>query len=279
MPPFHRWSDEMGAVAAILDRANPSGRYRVEGRTFELATREDCEGALRDAGALRPDEPLAENAEVVAATQAHWHAAGYNACEFAVFLSARRAEYGWETYVLGTSDITKADEEALAMVVRQRIEAPEVEVISVLMPQITTVRALGELVSRLGDLPDWRLRDEGVEEDEELGRVVRIGLDVDVGLGQWSELLGFGPFAPLAHTRRAPFCELAIRAKPPNRPRRDQRTFMAQIHVDIDAPMFGEWWHRTELARAEHLGPQHDARGKARVTVVIPESEWRTQRS
>jgi hypothetical protein len=269
----------MGEVAAVLDRALPSGRHRREGRTFEIATREDYEHALRDAGVLRPHEPLAANPEVAAATQAHWHAAGYNACEFAVFLSERRAEYGWETYVFDGSDSGNAHAEALAVVVGQRVEAPEVEVVSVLMPQITTVRAVGELVSRLGDLPDWRLRDEGDEEDKELGRVVRIGLDVDVGLGQWSEVLGFGPFAPLAYTRRAPLCELAIRAKPPNRPRRDQRTFMAQIQVDIDAPTFGEWWHRTELARVERLGPQHDARGKARVTVVIPETEWRTQRS
>ena len=118
-----------------------------------------------------------------------------------------------------------------------------------------------------------------LEDDPELGRLVRLGLRVTVEFGYSSEVLGFGPYAGLAYSRQAPFTEVAIRAKPPRKPRRDKRAFMA--HVDIfpplDNPEMKEWWDQTEENRRRRLGVGHDARGKARVVFALPEQDWRRE--
>lgn len=38
-----------------------------------------------------------------------------------------------------------------------------------------------------------------------------------------------------------------------------------------------DWWDRTERSRAQRLGAEHDARGKARVVFALPEQDWRRE--
>ena len=270
------WEGEIADVADALDLVRHSVSYETDrGLRFAMPGRADYERALRDAGVLGADESIDSRPELVGTVQAHWHAGGHNACVFAEFLSARRREGGWETYVLAEGDGAEEDGAALDALVRPRLQAPEVEVVSVILPHIGDIRRFAGLARHLGGLPDWRLRDEEAGEHPELGPVRRLELAVDVGLDHFSEVLGFGPLEPLAYTRRAPFCELAIRAKPPRRPRRDGRAYMAHIEVDLDKPEFGEWWRRTEEQRAARLGELHDRWGKARVTLAVPEDDWR----
>lgn len=270
------WKGEIDDVAGVLDNVARSSSYETDrGLRFAIPARADYERALRDAAFLGDEEELAGRPELAAAAQAHWHAGGHNACVFAEFLSARRREGGWETYVLTDCGSGSEDANALDALVRPRLQAPEVEVVSVLLPHVGGIRRFAEVVRHLGELPDWRLRDDQAGEHPELGPVRRLELAVDVGLDHFSEVLGFGPWEPMAYTRRAPFCELAIRAKPPRRPRRDARAYMAHIEVDLDQPEFGEWWRRTEEQRAARLGDLHDRWGKARVTLTVPEDDWR----
>lgn len=276
MTGFFRWTDEPSDFSDALAGMHASGRYGVEGRTFEIPTREDYELALTAAGAISRDDRIVDHPELAAAAQAHWHAGGNNGCVFATALSARRVDSGWETYVLQRPvDDPAAAADAIDALCRPRIAAPEVEVVSVVMPALDDADALASLLWRLSELEDWSVGERGVEDVDGIGNVVLIGVRAKVELGHWAEVLGFGRFAGQGNTRLAPFTELAIRAKEPSRPRRNQRAYMADIEMDLDNVEFGRWWHDTERQRAERLGAAQDARAKARVTFALEQAAWK----
>jgi hypothetical protein len=232
-----------------------------------VATRADYESALRATGDLPGGASLKDRPDLIAAVQAHWHAVGNNGCRFAMHLSERRERFGWETWVIGDRGGLAGTADAIATRTRQRLPPVEVDILSFVLPHIATSQALGDVVRSLGQREDWKLHEKAdlSDDDAEL-----LCLSVRVELGHWSEILGFGHGAPLAYTRRAPFTELAIRAKaPPRMARRDHRAYMADVPLDADTRTFGEWWKETERRRAERLGDEHNARGKARVTTVV----------
>lgn len=274
----HTWIGET-AYHAALSAVRPSGEHRVLGQRFAIPNASDYEAALREAGALPIDRPLAAEPPLVAAAQAHWHADGNSACVFASHMSAFRDENGWETIVLAPRGTPAADAEALAVLVMPRLLAPEVEVVSVLLPHLVALGDLAALIGRLEQLPAWSLTDEGEEDDPEHGRVVRLGVRVEVEFGFLSEVLGFGPFSVFGATRRAPFSELAIRAKPPTKRPRDRRAFVAHYKIpgltNYDTSV---WWQQTKSNRTARLGPDHDERAKARVTVALPKAMWTEER-
>lgn len=276
---WFEWTGEVSEYAAALATVTPSRRLAVDGVDFVVPTRADYERALREAGVLGDGEGWPQRPDLVAAVQAHWHADGHDPCVFAQHMSARRDAHGWETFVLVDHGSASADADALDALCARRLSAPEAEVVSVLVPHGESPAYLVGVLARLAALDAWEVCDEGCEDDPALGRLVRLGLRVTVEFGYSSEVLGFGSYAGLAYSRQAPFTELAIRAKPPRKPRRDKRAFMA--HVDIfpplDNPDMKEWWDRTEENRRRRLGLGHDARGKARVVFALPEQAWRRE--
>lgn len=275
----HQWTGEPDEYADTLADLTPTACYQTEGQSFEVPTREDYHVALRDAGALRAGETIAFHAELTAAVQAHWHAGGHNACVFAADLSGTRAQSGWETHVLEYREdwggvAAQEIAEAIAELCRPRLLDPAVEVVSAILPQLEDELALAGVVWHLGSLPDWDLRELGIVEVTDLGEVVLLGVRAKVELDHWAEILGFGRFPGQANTRLAPFTELAIRAKEPARPRSNRRAYMADIEMDLDKIEFGQWWHETVRQRAERLGAEQDARGKARVTYALDRAAW-----
>jgi hypothetical protein len=268
------WTGELAPFADLFARIEPSGTYRsvlrdVE-RDFAVATRQDYETALQKEGRLGDDAALADAPHLVAAVQAHWHAAGNTGCRFAMYLSEHRARFGWESWVMGDRDGAVAYAGAIDERVRERLEPAEVDVISLLLPYVEDPEELGDIVRALGELENWKVSDQGQESDPQHGDLQLLGLSLAIELEHWSEVLGFGPAAPLANTRRAPFTELAIRAKAPARPRvSNHRAYMADIEVDLERDTMKAWWSETEQRRAERLGDDHEARGKARVTTVV----------
>jgi hypothetical protein len=224
---------------------------------------------------LGEGEHIVAQPELVAAAQAHWHADGNNACVFAAHMSAARELNGWETYVLADRGDARADAEALHALWSGRVLAPEAEVVSVLLPHGDPASYLAGLLRRLSELPSWSVSDHGQEDDPLFGTLQRVGLHVTVEFDFASEVLGFGPYAALGYTRRAPFTELAIRAKPPRKRRRDLRAFMAQVEIPgLEQDEFGLWWTQTKANRAARLGSEHDERAKARVTFALPTDTW-----
>jgi hypothetical protein len=249
-------SDHADALESLVVADSYVGRNGAE---YALPARDAYEEAMRFGGVLGPDVDLCDEPTLAAVAQAHWHAAGPNACEFARYMSAVRAEHGWMTVIM--SDLTEprsiADE--ISTQVSPRVEDPDVEVVSILLPQLDDERILAKVIARLGWMADWELREEGIDEDAARGPVVRLGLRLAVEFDHWSEVLAG---------------EFAIRAKAPERRRRDQRAFMAHIPVDLDKPEFGEWWDRTRADRHRRLPAEQDLRGKAKVTFAISRGAW-----
>lgn len=263
------WDGEVGSYAQILERVVPSGVYSatLDGvtRDFAIASRSDYEAALRAGSRLESDMSLDHEPELVAAVQAHWHASGSNGCRFAMYLSEHRERFGWETWVMASRDTAAGTAEAIAKLALERIDDVAVDVLSFVLPHVNTPAVLGEISGCLGDRDGWRLAQGRDATDD---TIELLGLSVGIDLGFWSEILGFGQGEPLAYTRRAPFTELAIRAKPPRTARTNKRAFMADVPLD-DSVAFGQWGKETKRARAQRLGNDHDARGKAKWTTVV----------
>ena len=276
----YEWIKELASYTDALALLRATSSYVVDGMTFKLPTRKDYETALVRSSTLRAGEALRDQAELVAAVQAHWHAEGHNACVFAAELSNRRLESGWKTYVVSYPEETlKPDsaDEIAAMITelcRPSIADAEIEVVSVILPRLEVSSALARLLHSLGRLPEWCLRERGIENVAGIGETVLIGLRAKVELGHWAEVLGFGASRGQGNTRLAPFTELAIRVKEPPRPRRNQRAYMADIEMNIEKAQFGDWWHTTKRQRAERLGVDQDARAKARVTFAVARTVW-----
>jgi hypothetical protein len=274
LPTVYQWSGEVADIAEILEVGTPTLRYSGNGGDFEVFSRQDYESAFKEQGALTGTEQLATNPALLAAAQAHWHSSGANACTFAAYLSDRRGEFGWETYVLGGEVDARDLAATISALAQARLPDPEVEVLSVLLPDLSEEAELAALLARLSRLADWEIVETGTEEDPKLGDLVRLGLRAAVEFNHWAEILGFGQFASQPNTRLAPFTELAIRAKPPDRPRRNHRAYMADIWVDKAQVDFGRWWHETEEERKARLTADQDLRGKAKSTFSLRNSEW-----
>lgn len=266
----YRWDGEIAPFATVFEGLRPSGSYRaVLGgvpHDFEVATRADYEAVLRASESLPDGAALEDYPALVAVVQAHWHAAGNNGCHFAMHLSEHRGRFGWETWVMDDRGSSAATADAIADMAEQCREPVEVDVLSFVLPHVATPHALGDVVRLLGARRGWKLVENA---DPRNGDLALLGLSVAIGLGHWSEILGFGLGAPLAHTRRAPFTELAIRAKPPRKARQNHRANMADVPLNQDSATIKLWGDKTERCRAERLGDEQDARGKARVTTVV----------
>lgn len=270
----HRWRGTLAELAEAEAHLEASGSYSGRGGTYPNHTRSDFEVAARAAKLLDPTTPLSDAPDLVAVAQAYWHASGANACTFAAYLSDQRIEYGWDTYVFTESSVSSDTVLEVASSVRPSLVEPDVEVVSVLLPRLDDERELARLLARLNGLADWEIEDGGLEEDEHLGVVRGLGLRVAVEFDHWSEVLGFGQFATQPNTRLAPFTELAIRAKGPKKPRRDRRSFMANIDIERESTDVGEWWHETKRERHDRLAEAQEFRGKARSTFSIREDIW-----
>lgn len=269
------WSGEISDRADALAAVKPSGRFDVLGQPFLVPTREDYTKAFMRCGLLDRAGQLADSPECIALAQAHWHLTGNTGCVFAAHMSGLRAETGWETVVLAERGDVKEDAEAVAAAVHPRLTDPAADVVSVVIPHGDEAQYVADLVHRLGELPGWGLSDYGTESDPDHGELVLLGLRNDVEFGFVAEVLGFGPLAGYANTRRAPFTELAIRAKPPAKRRRDKRAFMAQVNIPhLASDEVGLWWSQTQANRRARLSPSQDARGKARVSFALPRDTW-----
>lgn len=273
---FFHWDGRPLLDPRLLDGADRSCAVELEtGKSLDQPGAEDYEGALRAAGRLGEAETLVERPDLVAAAQAHWHAEKCNSCIFSAYLSSERLEHGWESFVVLESGPAGELGDGIEEVIAPRLSAPATEIVSVILPQLDDSADLAALISHLGRLPDWSLIELGEEDDDAVGTLVRLGLRRDVQLDYVSEVLGFGPHPGAARTRLAPFTELAIRAKPPPRPKNHGRAVMTDVRLpDVSGALFGEWGAETAALRKRMLGTSHDLRGKAKVSFVVPKAIW-----
>ncbi len=275
---FFHWDGRRLLSQAVLGEVDRSLRLELEdGSVLEHPRRDDYEAAFRAAGRLATSESLLERYELAAAAQAHWHAAKCNSCVFSAYLSQERATHGWETFVIAAGgEAAEELAEGVDELVRPRLLAAEVEIVSIVLPALEASGDLAGLLACLGALPHWSILELGTEDDPDHGRLLRLGLRTEVEFGYQSEILGFGPQPTGARTRWAPFTELAIRAKPPPREKGHGRAVMADVQLaGIEGAQMGEWGAETAELRQRMLGTGHDQRGKAKVSFVIPEADWK----
>lgn len=275
------WHGDDREFADVLDSVVPTLVYRVLGQTFRVPSREDYRQAFVHAGLLEPGADIGSVPEFAAAAQADWHGGGHNACTFAAYMSSRRDEVGWKTAVLEPGVDASADAAAIHDALEPTYQAPEAEVVSVVVPHVTTVEQVATLIRAVTRHEAWSVTDNGTESDEDLGELVRLGLTVDLGkcfapeFPFLSEVLVFGPIVTFGRTRWAPFFEIAVRVKPPRKRPRDRRAFMAHVPIPgLDNAELRDWFRQTEAQRTARLGPDHDERAKARVAVALPRPVW-----
>ena len=252
-------------------------------------TAADYTRCLRAGGQLPEGEELAEHPLLVAQAQAHWHASEFNGCVFSARLSAHRTAHGWQTFVIRDRGAAHLNAETIEEATRPTLAVTEVEIVSVIAPFVVSGKQLAELLVALGALPGWTLEELATERDGRLGSLVRLALRTpvrpplseDPAFDHQSEVLGFGPQPTGARTRRAPFTEIAVRAKAPARARPSRRAYMADVTVvdergvKVDGSQMAEMGAQTKELRRSILDPDQDQRGKAKVTFTVDEEEWR----
>ena len=243
---------------------------------------------------IKSENELLTRHDLVAETQRLWHARADQGCRFAAVLSQRGPDHdrmdeaGWFPIVVtGVGDrlwSRKALVDLNAQIERLARRVNAAQAMSIIFPAITKPEALVRLIRGIGALPRWTLEvppaDVGVRPPLEQG-MLHVGLRYEVAPGCRSYALGLGPFAFLPRTRRSPFTEIALVAKPargptksPRLPRKVHEAHLAYMNIGwLEPAAFEKLIDSTTAHRLALLGGQNPS-AKARVTFVLPADLW-----
>lgn len=251
-------------------------------------------GALIKQGFIKSENELLRKHDLVGETQRLWHARSEQGCRFAGVLSQRDEnrdsmdDVGWfQIVVTGVGDRHWSRNALLdlnAQVERLARRVKAAQAMSLIFPAITGPDALVRLIREIGALPRWTL--EVPPDDERVkppldDTMLHIGLRYEISSGCRSYALGLGPFAFFPRTRRAPFTEIALVAKPAQGAsqssrlkRTEHEAHLAYMNIDwLDAPAFEKLIDSTSAHRLRLLGGQNPS-AKARVTFALPVAIW-----
>lgn len=185
-------------------------------------------------------------------------------CAFAALAAKDQAKYGWLPRVL------PATVDAIGPALRDAIEDPQTQILSMIFPSVQTISDLVDLTGTC--LETGLFHDDG--SDREKLRFVKLRAHVG---GEVSWVSGFGPFDFLPLTRQAPRCELTIRVKP--RPDYDwhfKPPVEGVVHLaDLDMmgvsdPTLRRLWGVSFVTTQRILGHAPDDESAAKTTFVIP---------
>lgn len=216
-------------------------------------------------------------ARLIALAQRDWHVRGQNGCMFARLAALEAENLRWDTIVVEAApavidmricfDIERC--------VLDRIQDPQVQVLSIIFPRVSSVADAIRIMRLLStNTSFWLERDEVAEGFLRLN--IRYPVD-DSTVQAW--VMGFGPFPCIPNTRRGPYYELSLRMK--EKPekifhRLNQDRNVAHL---ADAPLImseRHWEHRWQstLRRTRMiLGGEPDEVSAARATLAVPLSE------
>lgn len=243
---------------------------------------------------IKSENELLRRHDLVGEVQRVWHARAEQGCRFAAVLSKRDEvhdrmdDVGWfQIVVTGVSDrfwSSKALLDLNGQVGRLARRVKTAQALSLIFPAITRPDALVRLIKAIGALPGWTLEvppaDEGVKPPLD-DLMLHVGLRYQVTAECRSYALGLGPFDFLPRTRRSPFTEIALVAKPsrgtsksPRLKRTAHEAHLAYMNIDwLEAPAFEKLIDSTSAHRLRLLGAQ-DPSAKARVTFRVPAAAW-----
>lgn len=253
------------------------------GRTLRFPVLEDYRQRLIAHGILGREEDLATRGDLVTQIQVHWHKCGQTGCVFARILSVDPTGNLWLLDPLaGIWEWSTAEWAArLGDRVRAAIANPDVWLLSILLPEVREAEQLHRFVTTLGRLDGWSLVPSDPVDIAQRGRVVNVGLRLQLPGNVTSWALGLGPFAFLPFTRQSPFTELLLAVKPkgpnPIDPRLNPDPTLAHVAdapVPIVAGTVEGIWNKTQANKRLHLRDVDDAGAKAKVTYSIPAAVW-----
>lgn len=245
---------EMSVQSARQTWSGEYGRRRYPARA-------DYEGHPALGGGVELLTPTA-----LVAVQKHWHASGQNGCPFAQWIAKRTGSPTWTHLVARGVDAPDAE------LLRHSVGNPACQLVSVLYPDITELGTAIEVIENLPRLV--------TEFTVEIANVV-VGYDLfELRYRLSSELtawvMGFGPFAEMAATRRSPLFELVWRVKPKpswlfEKLNHDQS--IAHL-ADFPAPIKRSAWTRmftfTQAETRRLLGKEPDRITAAKTTLAVP---------
>ena len=205
-------------------------------------------------------------------------------CMFARYMARNPTRFGQRAEVVegATPAIIAADVTAR---ISRYVADPDTNVVTLVFPNLTTLRSLVDMTRALGAFPDWGLKTD-VLKNTPVGDMLAFNLTRQIPFADStcaSEVLILGDFPEFPTTRRAPITALEIFVGPPRPrdPKTDLPTKKANLaHVDLpplSGQPFANMWERSERGRRESLGCNadcdpicHDLRAKAKVAFVIP---------
>jgi hypothetical protein len=171
------------------------------------------------------------------------------------------------------------DDDALRLVdsaLDAAIASRECELVSVLFPEVVDVRAVKDLVQRLGSAGVW-----GVLEHYEYPPDVLLELRRPVTTtGALAWIMAFGPYSHWPPTRRGPVTEFAVRVKPkpadlfPALNQDETAAHLADASTGLSPEQTKTLIERTSAATRDVLGAEPDHRSAARTTFSFPASDW-----
>jgi hypothetical protein len=207
-----------------------------------------------------------------ALAQRDWHVRGQTGCMFARLAALAAAELRWDYLVVPTTAPGGATYRALVSGVNSAARDPGCEVVSILFSKVTLPIQAVEIVYGLAcHRPFWLERDKL---DELALQLFLRYLIPNTAVNAW--VMAFAPFSFIPNTRRAPYFELAIRAKvkePDIFHRLNQDRMVAHL---ADAPLTmpdkhrEDRWHSTLRRTRMILGGEPDHITAAKSTLVVP---------
>ena len=274
---------EVEYVRDIL-RSTRKGRefHDERGRAMAFPTRRDYIDQMTAHGLISSEADFVADDRLVEAVYLDWLLRPQVGCVFAQLLARPVHRTAMRTEVIrGTSGLggTKELASTIGHLVEESIEEASIESLSVLMPQVTSVEKLTQLVWELGHQDNWTIELESLWQR----RLVRIGLRVKIAEGVLAETLGMGPFEILPATRRCPITTLEIRTKPKGAvksptPNKHRAAHLAYIPIENRILKPAEYRIRskkfTPALRKRILGKRGDSRAKAAVTYSVPVAIW-----
>jgi hypothetical protein len=197
-------------------------------------------------------------------------------CVFARYMAAKPTQFGQRIEIVSGSRSTSVASRIETLVSRF-IADSAVSALTLLLPKLTDLAALVDVVHQLERVHGWKVKRWSLP-NAAGGAVVAICLTRDVPLGSRtvpSEALILGNFGGFPATRRAPVTALEIFVgPPPSLDRRDgqptKKANLADVDLGLQQALHDNMWEGSRRLRLESLGGADDDRAKAKVAFVVP---------
>ncbi|RQX43135.1 hypothetical protein [Staphylococcus warneri] len=222
-------------------------------------------------------ESVFKNEELVKKIHQYWHSKGQNGCVFAQKLSKLDEEKnGWYKKVFYTIHTSEID-----TIIKESISREEVEVISLLFPNITTEVEVIKLVKKLISQSQYVFMQKPVLYNEsEICIPLRINIAKKDKPQVLSWVMTFAPLDSYPNTRQSPIFEIAIRVKEKNENiYKNLNQSRSDAHL-ADTPFYlpesivDSTWNATFKNTQYLLGQKPDLKSAAKTTLTVNLNKW-----